>query len=91
MKFSWVRKKNRRKAEAFAAEVELPANVVRMEEYLPHSVSELICVKCGHRWIGVYPSAMPLKDFRCAGCMETGGVILTGQPIEDDGDDDFYA
>lgn len=53
MKFSGLFFKSKRRAEEALPDV-LPENVVLMSDYKPHAVSELICVKCGHRWIGVY-------------------------------------
>lgn len=53
-----------------------------IETYLEHEVSELICLKCLNRWIGVYPIDTPLKDIECK-CGEVGYVIKTGQIIEE--------
>lgn len=46
-------------------------------------VAELICLKCLNRWIGVYPSELPLKDIKCNNCGEVGYVIKTGQALPD--------
>ena len=53
-----------------------------IELNLPHEVAELICLKCLNRWIGVYPSELPLKDIECK-CGEVGYVIKTGQTLTD--------
>ena len=55
-------------------------NVVDLENNTPHEVSELICLKCLHRWIGVYPADTLLKNLECR-CGEVGYVIKTGQTI----------
>lgn len=55
--------------------------IVSNEAYLEHEVSELICLKCLHRWIGVYPKQTPLKNLECK-CGAVGFVIKTGQTIE---------
>jgi DNA-directed RNA polymerase subunit RPC12/RpoP len=47
----------------------------------PHSVSEVICVKCGKRWISVRPERTLLKHLRCENCGK-GYVIETGQVLE---------
>lgn len=47
----------------------------------PHTVSEVVCLKCLKRWIAVRPSYVLLKDLECQ-CGETGFVINTGQPID---------
>lgn len=57
-----------------------------IETNLEHEVSELICLKCFNRWIGVYPTDTPLKDIKCK-CGEIGYTIKTGQTLyEDDSD-----
>ena len=53
-----------------------------IEDNLEHEVSELICLKCFHRWIGVYPLETQLKDLECK-CGEIGYVIKTGQTLPD--------
>lgn len=55
-------------------------NVAPIEANLPHEVSELICLKCLSRWIGVYPSSTQLKEIQCK-CGEKGYVIKTGQSL----------
>ena len=57
--------------------------IVSNEEYLSHEVSEVICLKCLHRWIAVYPSRTLLKELECP-CGEIGYVIKTGQTIPKD-------
>ena len=57
--------------------------IVSNEEYLPHEVCEVICLKCLHRWIAVYPSKTLLKELECP-CGEIGFVIKTGQTIPED-------
>lgn len=56
--------------------------VRHIEDNMEHEVSELICLKCLDRWIGVYPSEVPLKDIECK-CGEVGYVIKTGQTLPD--------
>lgn len=47
----------------------------------PHKVSEVICVKCGNRWIAVRPKETKLKQLECKEC-EGGFVIETGEELE---------
>ena len=54
--------------------------IIDIEENIPHEVSELICLKCLNRWIGVYPADVLLKDLECK-CGEVGYTIKTGQII----------
>ena len=61
--------------------------VIDFEQYLkrksenePHEISELICLKCLDRWIGVTAVGVPLKDMTCV-CGERGYIIKTGQTI----------
>jgi len=49
-------------------------------KYLPHKVSEVICVKCGERWIAVRPADTFLRHLECENCGR-GYVIETGQEI----------
>ena len=60
-----------------------PAEIVHIEDNLRHEVSELICLKCLYRWVGVYPEKTLLKDIECK-CGEVGYVIKTGQTIVDE-------
>lgn len=46
-----------------------------------HNAAELICVKCGRRWIGVWPEFTLLKELECPNC-GPGFVIKTGQDME---------
>ena len=47
----------------------------------PHTISEVICVKCGKRWIAVRPQGTLLKKLECENC-GAGYVIETGQDLE---------
>ena len=58
------------------------AEIIDIEEAKPHEVAELICLKCLHRWIGVYAADLPLKHIQCT-CGEIGAVIKTGQTIQE--------
>lgn len=54
-----------------------------ISEGMPHTVTELICVKCLHRSIHVFPSHIKTKDLECS-CGETGYLIRTGEEIFDE-------
>lgn len=56
--------------------------MIDFEAYLPHEVSEVICLKCYRRWIAVYPKDTLLKQLECK-CGEVGYVIKTGQTLDD--------
>lgn len=45
-------------------------------------VSEVICVKCGKRWISVRPKDTLLKDIVCMNC-GCGYVIETGEEMKE--------
>lgn len=66
----------------FLPEDDAPQNVTDINENKPHCVAELICVRCGKRWIGVYPEKTWLKDLECENC-GPGFVIKTGQDLEE--------
>ena len=57
--------------------------IIDINENEPHIVSELICVKCSHRWVSVRLQELPLKNIECPNCEEDGGVIETGQDLEE--------
>ncbi len=48
------------------------------ENRLPHEVSELICIKCYNRYIGVRPVGTLLKNLECEFC-GAGFIIKTGE------------
>ena len=56
------------------------AKVVPIEDGIEHNVCEVICVKCGKRWISVYPTSVLLKEIICPVC-GAGFVIKTGQEL----------
>ena len=56
------------------------AKEINIEEYQEHKVSEVICIKCGKRWIAVRPSITKLKDLECPNC-GAGYIIETGEEI----------
>ena len=58
------------------------AKIVDIEENTPHKVSEVICVKCGKRWIAVRPTVTKLVDLECPNC-GNGYVIETGEILDD--------
>jgi hypothetical protein len=58
-------------------------NISNIEEYKPHKVSEVICVFCGYRCIDVRPVGVLLKNLECGGCRRVGGVIETGEVMDE--------
>ena len=64
--------------EVFTWALQKLTEVVRDE---PHKVSEVICVKCGKRWIAVRPEVTLLKQLECENC-GCGYVIETGEIME---------
>lgn len=62
--------------------------IVDMEQYVsdrsPHCVEELMCVKCGFRYIGVFPLSAPLKSLECEQCHRRGFIINTGQVFREE-------
>lgn len=57
--------------------------IVGIDEHLAHKVSEVICVRCGKRWIAARPATTMLKCLECPDCKYTGFVIETGEVLED--------
>ena len=60
--------------------------IIPIESEQPHRVSEVICIKCQHRWIAVRPATTKLKELRCPHCNKVGAVIETGEMIFEEGD-----
>lgn len=54
----------------------------------PHIVEEVMCVRCFHRWIGVFPKTMLLKELECPQCHNQGYTIATGQIMETEEEED---
>lgn len=59
------------------------SKIIGFEEKLPHCVSEVICLKCLHRWLAVRPDDVLLKELECPKCHFTGAVINTGQELKE--------
>ena len=55
--------------------------IEHIDDHRPHKVSEVICVKCGSRWLSVRPTETLLKQLECENCGQ-GFVIETGEIIE---------
>lgn len=47
-------------------------------------LSEVVCIKCYHRWIAVRPSGTLLKALYCPKCGEQGFAIETGEVLENE-------
>ena len=48
---------------------------ISIDEYMPHKVSEVICIGCKYRWISVRPTDTLLKNLECPQCGLQGYVI----------------
>ena len=67
--------------------VKIPADIKRylegkvtpIEENMPHRTAELICLRCMHRYQGVWPEVTPLKKLECPNCNRVGFIITTGE------------
>lgn len=56
--------------------------VIDIDVMEPHLTGELICVRCGYRYIGTWNAKVPMKDLYCPNCQEPGFTIGTGQIME---------
>ena len=56
------------------------SKVIDINQNKPHKVSEVICVKCGNRWISARPRDTRLKQLECRECGR-GFVIETGEEM----------
>lgn len=48
----------------------------------PHIVAEVMCWKCGKRWIATYPANTLLKQLQCPGCDDQGYAFMTCQDLD---------
>jgi hypothetical protein len=66
-----------------------PNNISDIELLKPHNTAEVICVKCGYRYLCVWPVGTPMKKLECGKCKRIGFIITTGERRYDDfkGDD----
>ena len=60
------------------------SNIIDITENQPHIVAECICINCKARFIDVRPEGTWLKDLECPYCGETGYIIQTGQPLDEE-------
>lgn len=58
------------------------SDIVDITENLPHKVSEVICLKCGYRWVAVRPEDTKLRELECPNCTKKGYAIETGEEIK---------
>ena len=58
------------------------SKVIHIDENVPLTVSVVICVLCGCRWISGRPTTTQLKALECPDCTNQGYVIETGQVLE---------
>lgn len=56
----------------------------RAQELTDWIAFEAMCVKCMDRWWAVIPSTLNLRDMACTSGCEPGGVIDTGQKLDND-------
>lgn len=57
---------------------------MRLDDFCPHKVSEVICANCLKRWIAVRPSSTKLKCLQCPNCKKQGYVIETGEELNEE-------
>lgn len=56
--------------------------IIDIDAMEPHLTGELICVRCGYRYIGTWNAKVYMKDLYCPNCQEPGYTIGTGQIME---------
>lgn len=57
--------------------------IVGIDDNKPHVVSEVICIKCYHRWTAIRPCCVKLKNIFCPKC-GPGHVIETGEELDEE-------
>jgi hypothetical protein len=61
----------------------MPAKETPIEANMPHRISEVICLNCGHRQMSVRPVGVKLKMLECGHCRQQGSIIETGEILEE--------
>ena len=56
-------------------------NDYRDQEKVDWTYKELLCIKCGYRWIGILPRMFRLIDVECPQCKKQGLTVDTGEDI----------
>lgn len=56
--------------------------VIPFEKNLQHKVSEVVCLRCLHRWFAVRPVTTHLKSLECPSCHNISFVIETGEDFK---------
>lgn len=56
--------------------------VIDIDAYEPHLTGELICLRCGYRYVGTWNEKVWLKQLYCPNCQIQGFTIGTGQIME---------
>jgi len=49
-------------------------NVAQLDDYRPHEARYVVCMKCAHDWIAVYPAG--ITGLECSECGE-----MEGEPV----------
>ncbi len=57
-------------------------NVIELESSLSYKASEVVCLKCLHRWLAVRPEDALLKNLECPNCGKQGFTIETGEELK---------
>ena len=57
--------------------------ILDFTEYKPHKVSEVVCLKCLHRWLASRPCETILVELECPECRSIGFTIETGEEINE--------
>lgn len=50
---------------------------------VPFVVERVICIRCLHRWNSTHPAMVLLENIECPECGKTGGVIRTGDELNE--------
>jgi len=60
----------------------MSAKIFNIEDKQIYAVTEVICVKCGSRFICGRPFELLLKNLECDKCGKMGFIIETGEDME---------
>ena len=58
-------------------------DIIDISAMKPHTVSEVVCLKCLYRWMAVRPDGTLLTELECPRCGDIGFAIETGEVISE--------
>jgi hypothetical protein len=48
--------------------------IINLDDHRPHEAQYVVCMKCAHDWVAVFPHAA--KNLECSECGEMSGEVV---------------